>query len=465
MGPSLRQFADTIVAVSTPRGYSGIGVIRLSGPDAVPIARRVFRAAKESGEWPDRRALYGYAIDPDSGKILDDGIALTMRGPASYTGEDVVELSLHGSPMVLDMITHHIVRMGARPAERGEFTRRAFLSGRMDLVQAEAVIDLIEATSPLGVEEARSRLDRSLSREIGNLSTALRDLAADIDAYTDFDEDDEQPPPEPEPRLRAVLSKMEELLADAASGKIRREGVKTVIVGKPNVGKSTLFNLLLRSDRMIVTPYPGTTRDPVEERLVLDGTAFALWDTAGIRKHPETVEAEGIRRTVEQMISADLVLAVFDGSNELDDEDREVLEACREKEAIIVVNKIDLGTAIDPDSPQLGPRERIRVSLSAMTGTGLDSLVQALQEIGTRVTGSGRDTTSAALSLRGVLLVESAAAPLRDLVSCMEAGELPGPEIVSLEVRRSLQCLEEVTGERVDEAILDRIFERFCVGK
>jgi tRNA modification GTPase len=458
-------FSDTIVALSTPRGYAGMGVVRVSGLDAVSILTRIFRARGGNAEFPDRTAIYGRIVHPDDGRVLDDGMALVMRGPASYTGEDVVELSLHGSPVVLEAVVRLITRLGARPATRGEFTRRAFVSGRMDLVQAEAVIDLIEARSLAAAEEARERLDSSVSKEIGRVSDALKDALTTLEAHIDFDEDDEEPAPNLEEIIREVSGQMEELLKNSEAGRARRQGIDTVIVGKPNVGKSTLFNALSHSDRVIVTPYPGTTRDPVDDYLLLGDMTYLLCDTAGIREHPEPVEEEGIRRTHDRIKKADLALVVLDGTNPLDEADALVLGACGEKRTIVVLNKLDLGFPQEPDRIMSFPDDHPRVAISAKTGQNLDILEQAIAEQGQMLTFRDAAGLRGSLTERALLLMESALAPVRGLIGAFERAEALTPEIVSLEIRKALASLEEITGERVDEGILDRIFERFCVGK
>jgi tRNA modification GTPase len=388
-----------------------------------------------------------------------------MKGPSTYTGEDVVELSLHGSPLVLDMVVRFIVRLGARPAMRGEFTRRAFLSGRLDLLQAEAVIDLIEAASPLAAEEARARLDRSLSRRIREISDGLIDLLAELEAYIDFDEDEVVPPPDPVPLLQDLLARMNAFKKESETGRIARHGLRTVITGKPNVGKSTLFNTLLRTERTIVTPYPGTTRDTVDESLILGNLAFLLCDTAGIRANPDPIEEEGIRRTRTKIMESDLVIALLDGSSELDHEDETVLQACKRKDTLIVVNKADLGLVLDPDTgiPESVPGRRL--TISAKTGQGMDELRRAIAEAGEKRVLTGAGDTFGSLNSRGLLLMEAAAIPVENLLASFDRGEPVRPEIVSLEVRQALEYLQEITGERVDEAVLDRIFSRFCVGK
>jgi tRNA modification GTPase len=465
MKKSANNLSDTIVALSTPRGYSGIGVIRLSGPDAIGILRRIFRYPGVGAEFPNRTAVHGQIVNPEDDRILDDGIVVFMKGPSSYTGEDVVELSLHGSPVILDMAVRMLVKLGARLAARGEFTRRAFLSGRMDLVQAEAVIDLIESKSPSAAQQARDRLDRSVSNQVREISNALKDLLAKLEAYIDFDEDDTEPEPEVKERLREIFLKVETLKHDSEKARIGKEGVNTVIAGKPNVGKSTLFNALMRIDRMIVTPHPGTTRDPVDDYLLLDGVAFRVWDTAGIREDAEPVEEEGIRRSRARLDDADVILAVLDGTEVPDEEDAAVLDAGRGREMIVVLNKTDLGLAIDPQDRAFGLDGLQYVALSAKTGEGMDSLETLLGEAGVKLTKSLSEESRTGLNERALILMDTAGMPLKNLLASFDRGEEVEPEIMSLELRRALACLEEITGERVDDGILDRIFERFCVGK
>lgn len=437
----------------------------MSGCESLAILKRAFRPAIDSIRLTERKGHYGEIIDPDTGRVLDDGIVLFMKGPSSYTGEDVAELNLHGSPMVLDEVIQLLVRHGARPARRGEFTRRAFLAGKLDLVQAEAVIDLIESISPAAAEEARGRLDSSLSQDVRDVSNTLKDIVSELEAHIDFDEDDEQEPPRLKPLIGQVYQKMQDLQKLGEVGRVRREGVRTVIIGKPNVGKSTLFNALLQSDRVIVTPFAGTTRDSIEERLVIGGVTLNLCDTAGIRNNPEPIEMEGIRRTLERIAEADLVLAVMDGSIALDDEDALVMLHCRDKRTVVILNKADRGSVVQDSNTDLFTEGHPPLTLSAKTGEGLQNLQELLAGLGQEITSPSSHGSKGGLNRRCLQLLEAAMIPVRELLDACEGHRMVPPEIVSLELRRALEPLEEITGERVDEGILDRIFERFCVGK
>ena len=342
---------------------------------------------------------------------------------------------------------------------------RAFLAGRLDLVQVEAVIDLIEAAGPTAVAEARARLDGTLSRKIYEISDALKNLIAELEAHIDFDDDDEEFPPDPEPGLRRISDTIRELTEAAERGRFRREGINTVIIGKPNVGKSTLFNRLLRVERAIVTPYPGTTRDTLEDRILIGGVSFILHDTAGIRQDPDHVEKEGIRRSYEKIDRADLVIAVVDGSLPLDHLDKEALEACSGKQIFVVLNKKDLGLVIKPEEMEFTSANGLFTALSAKTGEGVDQFEKLLFKTAASMAIEKNVSNQASLNSRCLLLMGKARDIINDLMQSFEQSLEMRPEIVSIELRRVSGILEEVTGERVDDEILDRIFERFCVGK
>ncbi len=451
---------DTITAQSTPSGYSGVGIIRISGPDALSIASKLF--ITKNGAFPERQAVYGRFKNPESGAILDDGLCLVMRGPDSYTGEDIVELNLHGSPVILNAAIKLIISEGARSAKKGEFTRRAFLAGKMDLLQAEAVVDIIEATSLTAVGAARAALDSELSAEILNISGHIKDILATLEAHIDFDDDDLEEPPDLAPSIAAVISSVDDLLSRTESSRIRRSGVRVVAAGKPNVGKSTLFNALLKMDRMIVTPYPGTTRDTVDESVIIDDRVFILSDTAGIRNDPDPIEMEGIIRSRKKIEQADLVLVTLDGNSDLQEEDYKALNISSIKPRIIVINKSDLGLLIDTDEIRKHAPEVEVLTISAKTGAGMGMLEKSLIDAADKLEGP---ELRAGLNERCALLMSSVSDYLHRAQTGVAEAPPGWPEIVFLELRSSLDKIGEVTGEFSDEGILERIFDKFCVGK
>ncbi len=439
-------------------------MIRASGPMARNALEAVFRPAGRDYPLPPRTAIYGAFIDPHSGRHLDDGLALFMPGPATYTGEDVVEISLHGSPTVLDAAMAILVSQGLRPASRGEFTRRAFLSGKLDLLQAEAVVDLIEAASPAAAEEAMARLSKGLSSEIGTLSSALKDVLAELEAYIDFEDDDEIPQPAIAPRIRGVLEEMEALGMREEKARLRRDGLHAAIVGKPNVGKSSLFNALVEFDRAIVTPHPGTTRDTIDARITLEDVALILSDTAGMREKPDPIEEQGIQRSFTVLDEADLAVLVLDASRPPDRHDELILDACGSKDTILVLNKIDLGQSEQLVRFAEAHREAPSVQVSATTGRFLDELKQLMARMVSEKTSAVEFSGPAGLGKRAVLLLQAASRHLQSVCPVHEPFA-PGPEIMALEIRAALDCLGEITGEQLDDGVLDRVFERFCIGK
>lgn len=454
---------DTIVALSSPVGRSGVGLIRMSGPQATEIIQTVFKARNlASIRFIDRHANYGFFINPVTQAVIDDGIVLVMKAPSSYTGEDTVEISLHGSPVILHEAIRIILSCGARIAQRGEFTRRAFLSGRMDLIQAEAVIDLIDSESLSQAGDARSRIDRRLSKEICSISSELKDIGAELEAFMDFDDDEEGQVPYPVESLEKLSDRITLLLKSSRSGRFRNRGLTAIITGKPNVGKSTLFNALLGEDRMIISPIPGTTRDPVSEKAYIKGVAVTLGDTAGIRELPDPVESDGIRKTLEWVDSGDIAIVVIDSSQPLDSDDMMVLQSVGVKPKMVVFNKIDkkpFRAEIDPDYVKADHVART----SARTGEGMESLITLIGDMAGSMLGSVEFCERGSLNDRAVLLMETAHENVTNALELLETRYVP--ELVSLEIRSACDKIDEITGQRFTDDVLDRIFERFCVGK
>lgn len=455
--------AETIAAVATPAGEGSIGVIRISGDHAVEIAARVFCASSGRPLAGARgyTALHGMVRRPDTGEAVDEAIALVFRAPRSYTGEDVVELSCHGGQAVTRGVLRSVLDAGAVPAQAGEFTKRAFLNGKMDLAQAESVMQIISAQGQAAAQAALGTLGGRLSRDIDAIREQLLALSAHLAAFADYPEDEipELREDQVERTLSQVDGALETLLRRFDTGKLIREGVATVIAGRPNVGKSALMNLLSGEERSIVTDIAGTTRDIVEETIQVAGVTLRLADTAGLRDTADPVERIGVDRARGRLEAAQLILAVFDRSRALDEEDYRLLDFCAGRTAVAVVNKSDLEAAID-----LAPiRERMPlcVEICARDGTGVEELERAVgQALGT----AGFDTGAPLLiSDRQRDCCIRARTAVREALDALAAGVTL--DAVTVCTQDALAALLELTGERAGEAVVEEVFSKFCVGK
>jgi tRNA modification GTPase len=442
--------------MATPQGRGGIGVVRLSGPAAREIAGSMLRLTHEL---EPGRAIFGELIEPASGERIDEVVVTCFAKPHSYTTDDVVEISAHGSPVVLRHIVELASTAGARLAEPGEFTMRAFLNGRIDLTQAEAVRDLIESQTLYQAKVAGQQLEGALSRRLQPIKKKLVELIAVLEAGIDFAEDDVAVLPSEEilTRIAAVREPLEQLRASFAYGKIVHEGMTLAIVGRPNVGKSSLFNRLVQRERAIVTATPGTTRDLVTETMALGGIPLKLIDTAGIRCSVDEAESIGIRKTYEALSDADMVLVVLDCSCELSQEDRELVRACAGRRALAVANKADLPGArpVEADSLKV-------FRTSTLTGEGMDLL---RQEILHQIAGGegGEQETGFLTNIRHQRLVEES---LHSLDAARHAVERKIPhEMIMLDLYGALRPLDAITGETTTDDILNLIFSSFCIGK
>ena len=452
----------TIAAVSTAPAPGGIGIVRISGEEALAVADQVFRgvSGKKLSQMRGYTAQLGGAFTPD-GERLDDVVALVYRSPKSYTGEDVVELSCHGGLYVTKRLLQLVLDAGASPAGPGEFTRRAFLNGKMDLAQAEAVMGLISASGEQARKAALAGSSGVLSQRIAGIKGELMEQAAHLAAWADFPEED-VPEVEESQLLEGIRrgeAALSQLLEGFERGRMYREGLVTVIAGRPNAGKSTLMNLLSGCQRSIVTQYAGTTRDVVEETVMLAGVPLRLADTAGLRDTDDPVESIGVRAARQRLETAQLVLAVFDSSQALEKEDRELMDALEGVPSIAIVNKTDLPSQIAVEEIQA--RFEKTVFLSAATGEGLEDLEQALSEI---------LDTKEFHPQEGVLFTQRQRADAQTALDSLREGEqalLGGLTLdaVTVCVEDALTALSALTGEHVSEEIVDRVFEEFCVGK
>ncbi len=458
--PDAASTAETIVAISTPPGRGGIGIVRLSGPEAASIAAGLVRLRQplEHGRARLAEVLDGPEEDAPATRI-DEAIVTYFAAPHSYTADDLVEIAAHGSPVVLELLLQRALGLGARLAEPGEFTERAFLSGRLDLTQAEAVRDLIEAQTLTQARQAASQMGGALSRRVQPVKHGLLELVALLEAGMNFAEDDVAvtPAEEIDRRIAELQPPLEALEASFARGRIVHDGLTLAIVGRPNAGKSSLFNRLVERERAIVTATPGTTRDTVSERISLDGIPLELVDTAGLREAAEEAEQLGIARSREALADAALVVVVLDATEALNDEERRLLAAVEGRPALVALNKCDLAAvgAAPPDCLGIAV-----LPTSALTGEGIPALRQRILAL---ATGGAAAEPGMLTSLRHQQAIATALSALGDAAGA-NAASIPH-EMILLDLYRALWALDSLTGQTTSDDILHLIFSRFCIGK
>jgi tRNA modification GTPase len=457
--------SDTIAAIATPPGAGGIGIIRISGSDAKRILYSVFcqKSGKKIEQFEDRHLYYGIAID-SSLKTIDECMAVYMKSPKSYTREDVAEIHCHGGMIPIRAILDEIIKSGARLAQPGEFTKRAFLNGRIDLTQAEAVMDMISATTKQAAEMSAVQMEGKLGEYINSLKEKLLDISAEIEASVDYPDDvsDGGSRDFLLTSVAEVRDKIDELLKSYEYGRILSQGLKVAITGKPNVGKSSLLNALLKANRAIVTPIPGTTRDVIEEMLNVKGVPVKISDAAGIRKTSDIVENIGIERARKNIDEADVVIMVCDASNSIDCEDKEIIELLAGKRVIYVLNKIDLGDAAKVKDLRIFDEQALILRASIKNDAGVNDIEEAIADLvyservkhkGDMVIVNARQKqalTDAFLCLSDALLTINSGFPI---------------DMASIDIREAWRTLASITGESVGDELIDRIFSRFCLGK
>lgn len=464
--------ADTIAAIATAPGEAGVGMLRISGARAIEVADAVFRAAsgKRLKDAETQRVLYGHVVD-EEGAPIDEVLALVMRAPHSYTREDVVELSCHGGSIVLRRVLGRVLAAGARSAERGEFTKRAFLSGRLDLSQAQAVMEIVSARTDRALRVAEGHLAGHFSGKIHAMRQKCLGLIAHLEAAIDFPEDeiDDVVIDEVEHAVTQLRQDIRALLATAHTGRILRDGLPTAIVGKPNVGKSSLMNALLREERAIVTDIPGTTRDSIEEYADIGGVPLRIIDTAGIRETDDVVERIGVEKARGCIERAALVLALFDGAQPLAAEDEEILSLVAGRPALLLLTKSDLPPVTTPAALAAAyarcaggdAAAPTILAISAREERGLSALAAAIGDFAG--TGSGLEEGSFVSDERSAALLRAADAQLGAALKTIGAGL--SVDFISIDLRAAWEKLGEITGETVGEDIIDEIFSKFCIGK
>lgn len=453
--------SDTIAAISTAIGESGIGIVRMSGTESLNIADMVFKGAKTKTK-ENRKLTYGHIIDDD--KIIDEVLIAFMNGPYTYTRENMVEIYCHGGIISVRKILELLLQRGARLAEPGEFTKRAFLNGRLDLVQAEAVIDIIRSKTDKSFQVSLDQLEGNLSAKIKEIRNTLLGMIAHIEVSIDFPEEDVEVSTleELENNALEVKEKIAALLSTADRGKILRDGLNTVILGKPNVGKSSLLNAVLRENRAIVTDIPGTTRDIIEEYINIDGIPLKIIDTAGIRETSDVVEKIGVDRAKRTVEEADLIIAIFDISRELSEEDHQILHLIKDKKTIILLNKTDLPNVYDEDYFKNYVKNIQIISTSITKGVGIEELENSIRNM----FYSGNVEIKSDIVINNVRHKNQLDKALKNILSVIEDLNANVPlDCLEVDLKNCWENLGEISGDTIGEDILDRIFSEFCIGK
>lgn len=457
---------DTIAAIATAPGEAGIGIVRISGEKSIEIADKIFKSiqGKKLSEFSHRRMTYGHIVDLDNGEKIDEVLAYYTKGPYTYTREDIVEINCHGGIIPVKKILQLVLRKGARMAEAGEFTKRAFLNGRIDLAQAEAVMDLISAKTDKGFDVALDQLDGSLSKKVDSIRKKLLDMLAHIGVSIDYSEEDID-----EVTLDYLLNgsleikkNIEILLRTSDAGKILREGLKTVIVGKPNVGKSSLLNALLKESRAIVTNIPGTTRDIIEEHVNIRGIPVRIVDTAGIRETDDIVEKMGVERSKIFFNTADLIIFMLDISVELTEEDKSIMDLVEDKKALILLNKSDLPQRADLNIIEEKFKNKKIIKTSLLEENELESIEDAIEEL----VYQGEVWAKEGLLVTNVRHKNALERALNHIEDGLGAIKQKMPlDFIEVDIKNTWDTLGEITGDTVAEDIIDHIFKNFCLGK
>ncbi|AZU64784.1 tRNA uridine-5-carboxymethylaminomethyl(34) synthesis GTPase MnmE [Neobacillus mesonae] len=458
---------DTIAAISTPMGEGAIAIVRLSGEEAIPIADKLFKGAngKTLAEQGSHTIHYGHLRDPKSGQVVEEVMVSVMKGPKTFTKEDVVEINCHGGLVSVNRVLQLVLNHGARLAEPGEFTKRAFLNGRIDLSQAEAVIDLIRAKTDRAMNVALGQMEGRLSRLIRRLRQEILEILAHIEVnidYPEYDDVEEMTHTMLLPKANYVRKEIHKLLQTSQQGKILREGLSTVIVGRPNVGKSSLLNSLVQENKAIVTDIPGTTRDVIEEYVNVRGVPLRLLDTAGIRETEDIVERIGVERSRQVLKEADLILLVLNYSDKLTKEDENLFEAVKGMDTIVIVNKTDLPQQIDLDRVHELAKDHRIVTTSLLEDRGVDELEEAIASLFFAGSIEAKDATYVSNS-RHIALLNQSLGAIDEAISGVEMGT--PIDIVQIDLTRTWELLGEIIGDSVHESLIDQLFSQFCLGK